>query len=179
MARSGEVGRFCVVGDCSLDGMCAVGCAYAGGNALCGVDGDGEGGVEACGVVDDLRVKGEGVAFVAGERQADEASAEFSHKVDDLRRDFFGGADEVAFVFAVFIVNKNDDFACAKVVEDVRYLAKLYCHRIRISRNRVFGQEHSILRISDCRTWVPCCPPGKWILGDDARRQLLIADLSS
>ncbi len=131
VARAGEVGRFCVVGDCGLDGVCAVGGTDARGSALCGVDGDGEGGVEASGVIDDLRVKCEGVAFVAGERQAYKASAEFGHKVDDLRCNLFGGADEVAFVFAVFVIDKDDDFACAKVIEDVRYLAKLHCHKIK------------------------------------------------
>ncbi len=143
MAWAREVGRFCIVGDDGLNSVGAVGGADAGGDALCCVDTDGEGGVEASGVVNDLRVECEGVAFFACQRQANKPSAEFGHKVDDLRRDFFGGADEVAFIFAVFIVNEDDDFAGAKVVEDVRYLAKLYWHKLRINRNGVFGQGRS------------------------------------
>ena len=131
VAGTREIGRFRVVGDGGLNCVGAVGGADTGGDTLCGVDTDGEGGVEPSGVVEDLRVKGESVAFFAGQRQADEAPPEFGHKVYCLRRYFFRGADEVAFVFAVFIVNQDNQFARAKVVKDIRYLAELDSHRIK------------------------------------------------
>ena len=50
-----------------------------------------------------------------GERKANEAAGVARHEVDGFGRNFFGGDDEIAFVFAVFIVDENDEFAFAKV----------------------------------------------------------------
>ena len=53
------------------------------------------------------------VAALFGERHADQAAAELGHEVDGFRRDFFGGHGEVAFVFAVFVVDQDDHAAVA------------------------------------------------------------------
>ena len=53
------------------------------------------------------------VAALFGEGKADEAAAVFGHEVDGVGGDFFGGHGEVAFVFAVLVVNENDHAALA------------------------------------------------------------------
>jgi hypothetical protein len=68
----------------------------------------------------------EHIVRLAGEGEANEAAAEFCHKVDDLGRDFFSGSDEVAFVFAGIIAHEDDDFACVKAVDNARHPANLY-----------------------------------------------------
>jgi hypothetical protein len=120
--------------------MCPVGCAYAGGNSLGRVDTDCKGRLKPGGIIDDLRVQAQPIAFFAGHRQANQASAEFGHKIDGLRSNFFRCADQVAFVFAVLIVNKDNHSPITKVVKNFRYLAKLYWHKIRINKNNMVGQ---------------------------------------
>src|SRR6202034_3697382 len=48
-----------------------------------------------------------------GHGQAYQAASELGHKVDGLGRDLLGGQGEVAFVFAVFVVDHNDHAAGA------------------------------------------------------------------
>ncbi len=55
----------------------------------------------------------ENVAALFGESEADQAAAEFRHEVDGFGRDLFGSHGQVAFVFAIFIVNKDDHAALA------------------------------------------------------------------
>ena len=53
------------------------------------------------------------VAALLGEREADQAAAELGHEVDGFGGDLFGGQGEVAFVFAVFVVDQDDHAALA------------------------------------------------------------------
>jgi hypothetical protein len=131
MTGPGKIGWFRVGGDGGLNCMGAVGGAYAGGGTLCGVDTDRKGRLKPGGIVNDLRMQAKGVAFSPGHRQANQTSAEFGHKIDGLRGNFFRGADQVSFVFAVFIVNKDNHFARKKVVKNFRYLAELYWHKLK------------------------------------------------
>ena len=53
------------------------------------------------------------VATLLGEREADEAAAFAGHEIDSFGRDFFRRHGEIAFVFAVFVINDDDHAALA------------------------------------------------------------------
>ena len=55
------------------------------------------------------------VADFGAERKADQAARVPRHEVDDVGRDFFGGDGDVAFVFAIFIVDDDEHPAGPKV----------------------------------------------------------------
>ena len=95
------------------DGDGAIGGADAGGNAKARVHGFGKGGAMDRSV--DGRHEGQVqlVATLFCEGKADEAAAVPSHEVDGVGRNLFGGHGEVAFVFAVLVVNKDDHAALA------------------------------------------------------------------
>ena len=46
-----------------------------------------------------------------GQERHAELPAAVEHEIDDFGRDLFGGADEIALIFAVFGVHGDDDFA--------------------------------------------------------------------
>ena len=55
----------------------------------------------------------EGVAALLGEREADEAAAKFGHEVDGFGSDGVGGHGQIAFVFAVFVIDEDDHASLA------------------------------------------------------------------
>ena len=65
----------------------------------------------------DHRVELEPLADLGQDRHAELPAALGDHEVDRLGRRLFGGADEVAFVFAVLGVDDNDDPALADRVD--------------------------------------------------------------
>ncbi len=121
VAWPAEVGGESVGADEEFDGDGAFGCGDAGGDAKAGVavDGDGEGGAEGCGVVGGLGVELEAVAVVGGHGDAEDAACFAEHEIDGFGGDEFSGADEVAFVFAVFVVDEDDHAAGFEGGDDV------------------------------------------------------------
>jgi len=57
------------------------------------------------------------IAALLGERKANQAAAMLGHEIDSVGRDFFGGHGEVAFVFAVLIVNEDDHVSLADIFD--------------------------------------------------------------
>src|SRR6185437_9104857 len=57
------------------------------------------------------------VRALFSEGEADEAAAVAGHEIDGLGGDVFGGEGEVAFVFAVFVVDDDQHAAGANFVE--------------------------------------------------------------
>jgi len=92
----------------------AVGGGDAGGDAFTGFDCLSKGGSEARGVLLGHGTKAQVVGPLLGESEADEAASVTSHEVDGLGSNEFGGEGEVAFVFAVFVV---DDYYHASGAE--------------------------------------------------------------
>jgi len=90
------------------------------------------------------------VATIFRERHTDEAAAELGHEVDSVRRDFFGGHGEVAFVFAVLVVNEDDHAAVADFFDgffDGGEMGAVVGHGEVLSRqSSIFssGEEHSL-----------------------------------
>ncbi len=99
------------------DGDGAVRGADAGGDAETAVDGFAEGGAVNGRV--DRRHQGEMelLAPLFGQRETDKAAAELGHEINGVGRDFLGGHGEVAFVFAVFVVNEDDHAALADLFD--------------------------------------------------------------
>jgi hypothetical protein len=85
-----------------------VGGGDAGGDALGGLDRNGEGGAVRCLVVARHQRQAELTAARFGQRQADQAAAVGGHEVDGLGRDVLGGHHEVALVLAVFFIDQDD-----------------------------------------------------------------------
>ncbi len=103
--------------DGDLDGVGAVGCRDAGGDAFAGFDGLGEGGAEAGGVVLGHGTEAHVVGALFGEGEADEAAAEAGHEVDGFGGAELGGDGEVAFVLAVLVVDEDDHATGLELVE--------------------------------------------------------------
>ena len=57
---------------------------------------------------------------VLGGRHTDEAAAVFGHEIDRFGRGMFAGHDQVAFIFAVFIVHYDHHFS-APNISDYRF----------------------------------------------------------
>ena len=81
------------------------------------VDAHGEGGLVVVGVLGDHLLKAELVRQIAAHRHADEALGHAGHQVDVGLGGELGGADHVAFVFAVGVVHHDDDVAGTQLVE--------------------------------------------------------------
>ncbi len=121
MTGTGEIGRAGFGVDRSEDGARAVGRGDSGGDAFARVDRLGEGSAEGGGVVGTHQGKAQVVAPFGCERQADESAAMSGHEVDDLGSDLFRRDGEVAFIFAVFVVNDDQDAAGANFFHSFGY----------------------------------------------------------
>ncbi|MCY1240971.1 hypothetical protein D3C81_1348990 [compost metagenome] len=70
-------------------------------------------------IAGDHGVQVELAAALGSERQADQAAAVLGHEVDRFRRDEIGSQHQVAFILAVFLVDKDDHAAGTDVGNDV------------------------------------------------------------
>src|SRR6266478_3794262 len=113
VARTSEILRLGLGINGGEDGDGAVGGADAGGDAKACVHRFRKRGTVDGSVDRRHEREVELIAALLGEGEADEAAAVLSHKVDGVRGDFFGGHGEVAFVFAVLVVNEDDHAALA------------------------------------------------------------------
>jgi len=48
------------------------------------------------------------------------------HEIDQVRSHFGGGADEIALIFAIFIIDDDDHFAVPDVTNDVFNAAEFH-----------------------------------------------------
>src|SRR5207244_5146209 len=88
----------------------------ASGNAAAGVNRDGEGSAKRRGVLGDHGGQLEFFHPFGRQGQADQASPVHGHEVDGFGGDLLGRHDEVAFIFAVFVIHQAGHAA----VSDVR-----------------------------------------------------------
>ena len=93
---------------------------YARRDPLDGLDGHGECGRAPGPVIGHHRRQPKPVDLVAGERQADQATAIAGHEVDRFGRGEFGGDDQVAFIFAILVINQDHHAAFAQLVQGLR-----------------------------------------------------------
>ncbi len=87
------------------------------GHSLLGVNGDGEGGFEPGGILADHERQLELGQPLRGQREADQPAPVAAHEIDAFGRGFFGGDHQVAFIFAVLVVDDNDQAAGADLLE--------------------------------------------------------------
>ncbi len=109
VSRAGKVGGGCPGIDGDFDRVGAVLGGNAGGDTVLGVDGNRESGLETGGVLGDHQREVQLLDPFSGQGKTDQAPPVFSHEIDDVRRDFFGGYHEVPFVFPVLIVHEDDN----------------------------------------------------------------------
>ena len=108
MARPGKIGCLAIIIGSNKDAVRTVGGADAGGDPFSGIDAHGERRAEPCGIIRSLRIEAELVALFLGQRQAYQASAVFCHKVYQLRGRKLCGADQIAFILTILIIDQND-----------------------------------------------------------------------
>src|ERR1700722_5146835 len=118
---TGEILRPGLGVDGREDGDGAVGSTDAGGDAEASVDGFAESGAVDTGVDGGHQRKVKFFAALLGECETDEAATELGHEVDGFGGDFLGGHGEVAFVFAVFVVDQDDHAALADFFDGFLY----------------------------------------------------------
>jgi len=94
VAEQLDGGRAFVGGDAGVDGL--------------GIDGDGKSGAHAFRVALDHQRQVELLGPGSRDRGADHAFAVGGHEIDRLRRRQFGGHQQIAFVFAVFVIDDHD-----------------------------------------------------------------------
>ena len=102
------------VGQCA-DGGGAVVDGNARGTAFELVDGNGEGRSEYRRIVLHLMRQVEFATAAQRDGCAEHSACVFQHEVHHFGRDFLGGADEVALVFAVFVIDHDDEFSLLKI----------------------------------------------------------------
>ena len=115
VAGTDEVGGGGAGVDGGADGMGAVGGRDAGGDAFSCLDGFGESGAEAGGVLLRHGKEAQVVGALLSEGEADEAAAVAGHEVDGFGGNVLGGQGEVALVFAILVVDHDDHAAQADV----------------------------------------------------------------
>ena len=93
----------------------------SGGDALGGLDGDGEVGAVAVFGVGDHQRQIQLTAALPGQGETDQAPAVGSHEIDVLRAHHGSGHDEIAFVLAILIVHDDDHSALSQIVDDLFY----------------------------------------------------------
>ena len=113
VSRTAKILGFGIVLDGFERRQRALGGGNAGGRQFV-VDGDGEGGLEFLGIGRHHLGKTEFLRQLARHGHADEAARIRRHKVDVFERRMFGGADDVAFIFTVFVVDNDDALALAE-----------------------------------------------------------------
>lgn len=111
MAGTGEVVRFGSRVGQGVEGRRAIGGGDAGAGAVAVVDADGEGGLVRFAVGLDHQRQFERIEALAGQRDADQAAAVADQEGHLRGADGIGGDDQVAFVFAVGVVDHDDEFA--------------------------------------------------------------------
>ena len=113
----------------------AVMCRHAGGASFEQVHRYGEGRAENRRVALHLVLQFELAATLLCDGRAENTATLLEHVVDFLRRDEFGGRNQVAFVFAILIIDDNDEFSGFEVLKGFFYRGELnFRHEIYLEK---------------------------------------------
>ena len=104
--------------------MCAVVGADACGDPFFRLKGHVKGGVQFRHVFDYHRRQGESPQVFFFQGHADKAPSVGRHEIDDFRGHCFCGADQVAFIFTVFIIHQDDHLPVFQFFQYFRYGGK-------------------------------------------------------
>ncbi|MNQ88269.1 hypothetical protein D3C85_1035260 [compost metagenome] len=111
----------------SRDRAGAVGGGNAGGHPARRLDRHGKGGAEGAAIGRHHLLQAQALAVLLGQGQADQPPCFTGHEADGLGVAAFGGDQQVAFVFAVFVVHQQDHLALAVVLENVFDAVEGHC----------------------------------------------------
>src|ERR1039458_9362986 len=120
MTGAGQIRRGGSGVDGSTNGMRPVSGGYPSGYALASFNGLSECGSKARRVLLRHWKQSQVVGPLFGQGQADEAAAVAGHEVDGLRRNVLSGQREIAFVFAIFVVDYDNHAAGANLSQCAR-----------------------------------------------------------
>ena len=113
----------------------AVVCRHPGGASFEQVDRYGEGRAENRRVALHLVLQLELAATLLCDGRAEDTATLLEHEVDFLRCDEFGGRNQVAFVFAILIIDDNDEFSGFEVLKGFFYRGELnFRHEIYLEK---------------------------------------------
>ena len=119
MAGTRQVAGFGLGIDRHMDRRGPIGGRNSGRDVFPGVDRNGEGGAEGRGIFNGLLRQVEFFDALGRQRETDQAAGMPGHEIDGLGRDLFGGDDQIAFIFPIFIVDQDDEFALFDVPDCV------------------------------------------------------------
>ena len=88
------------------------------------VDGNGEGRTEHRGVVFHLMGQFQFLASFNGDRCTEHTACIFQHEIHLLGSNLLGGDNQVALVFAVFVVDHNNKLAFLEVLDGLFYVVQ-------------------------------------------------------
>ncbi len=114
VARTVQVGRFRVIGDCRTNGGQAVSGGNAGGDAVCRFNSDGKTGAVGAGVIFHHHRQIQLFTAFVGQTQTNDAATVTDSQRHLFNGHVFGGKDHVAFVLTIFIVQHHRAAAFAQ-----------------------------------------------------------------
>ena len=114
-----QIAGLCRFGHRHLNGFGAVGGRNAGGHAFSGFNRHGESGAVDRAIAGRHGREFQKFATLAGEREANQATAKTRHEIDGFRRDMVRGQHQIAFVLAVFFIHQDDDAARFHLGDDL------------------------------------------------------------
>jgi hypothetical protein len=117
MTGAAQVLRFGVRVDGNLDGAGSVFGGDAGTNTVDTINADGKGGLVFVGVFAYHEGQFESIEPIARQGQTNQTPRVHCHEIDAVRRGELGGTNDVAFVFAVFVIDYYQDATCFEVCE--------------------------------------------------------------
>ena len=92
------------------------------------------------------RRKTELLDSLGGEREANHAPAMSRHEVDEIRRRPLGGANQVAFVFAILVIGDDDHPPVPEILDRLFDSSKFHIHQAGGRSNEAGGTSPSALR---------------------------------
>src|SRR6266478_4147735 len=134
--------------DGGADGDRAVVRADPGGDALGGLDADGEGGAVGALVLVHHHAQSELLHLLLGERQADQPARMLGHEVDGFRGDELGRKHEVALVLAVGVVDQDHHATAAKLLEGFLHAGDVLFHSVAPQVRNCIRRATCLPRIS-------------------------------
>ena len=120
VTRASEILRFRPRIDCGQNRGRAIGRRNSGGHAAPRFDRDCERSAETRSVVGDWRRQMQFIATRFHQRQTNQATRMPHHEIDYFRCDFFRGANQIAFVLAIFVIDNDDHSSLTNVGSGVR-----------------------------------------------------------
>ncbi len=120
MSGIDQILRFGVLGNGRLNGAGPISSGNTGSDAFGGLDGHGKVGTKGCAVARGHQRQLQLAATFFSQRQAYQAAGVGHHEIDGFGRDKVCRHHQIAFIFAIFFVNQNDNTPRLELFDDFR-----------------------------------------------------------